>query len=128
LDGGDVVVDTASLAFRNRSGRALVRLAVDEIELEPRVRLRFEIAGEQHFYGLGEGGQQFDRLGTTRRLWNYQASRAQGADLAVPLVVSQAGYAIFFDNSAAGSFEPGDAVDGTRLEYRSEDGPLDIYL
>jgi alpha-glucosidase len=128
LDGGDVVVDAASLAFRNRAGRALIRLAVDEIVLSPRVRLRFELAGEQHFYGLGEGGQQFDRLGIPRRLWNYQASRAQGADMAIPLLVSQAGYAIFFDNSAAGSIEPGDAADGTWLEYHSEPGALDLYV
>ena len=92
------------------------------------MQLRFEIVGEQHFYGLGEGGQQFDRLGATRRLWNYQASRAQGADMAIPLLVSQAGYAIFFDNAAAGSIEPGDIADGTCVEYRSEPGALDLYV
>jgi alpha-glucosidase len=132
LEAGDLVArveaDPARLTFCDRSGRKLVRLSLDEIELDPRVRLCLEIVGEQHFYGLGEGGQQFDRLGTTRRLWNYQASRGQGADLAVPLVVSQAGYAIFFDNSAAGSIEPADAPDGMRLGYVGESGPLDVYV
>jgi alpha-glucosidase (family GH31 glycosyl hydrolase) len=132
LDAGDLVLrvraESARLTFHDRAGRELIRLAADEIALEPRVRLRFEIVGEQHFYGLGEGGQQFDRLGTTRRLWNYQASRAQGADMAIPLLVSQAGYAIFFDNAAAASIEPGDIADGTCIEYHSEPGALDLYV
>jgi alpha-glucosidase (family GH31 glycosyl hydrolase) len=130
LDAGDLVlrVEPTRLTFHDRAGRELIRLAVDEIALAPRARLRFEIVGEQHFYGLGEGGQQFDRLGASRRLWNYQASRAQGADMAIPLLVSQAGYAIFFDNAAAASIEPGDIADGTCIEYQSEPGALDLCV
>jgi len=122
------VSDPTRIAFRDHAGRALIRLATDEITRAPRLRLRFEIVGEQHFYGLGEGGQQFDRLGTTRRFWNYQANRAQGADIAIPLLVSQAGYAIFFDNSAAAYLEGGDAGDGAWIEYRSEVEALDLYV
>ncbi len=70
-------------------------------------RLRIGIVGEQHFYGLGESGQQFDRLGATRRLWNSQANHGAGADIAIPLLVSNAGYALFFDNSSEGADHAG---------------------
>jgi alpha-glucosidase (family GH31 glycosyl hydrolase) len=116
------------LTFHDSTGRPLIRLALDAVQLQPRTRLRFEIIGEQHFYGLGEGGQQFDRLGATRRLWNFQANRGQGADIAIPLLLSQAGYALFIDNSAAATLEPADVYDGTWIDYISEAGPLDIYL
>ena len=52
-----------SLEFCDRAGRPKLRLARSTIELEPNRRLRFEVVGEQHFYGLGQGGQPFDRLG-----------------------------------------------------------------
>lgn len=133
LDIGDVVIrrtgNPETLTFYSRDGRELLRLAISESEFGARLRLRLGLVGEQHFYGLGEGGQQFDRLGTTRRLWNYQASRAQGADMAIPLLVSQAGYAVFFDSSAAATIEAGDAGDGTWIEYRNEHGDgLDVYF
>jgi alpha-glucosidase len=120
--------DATRVAFRDGTGRTLIRFATDESVVSPRTRLRFEIVGEQHFYGLGEGGQQFDRLGVTRRFWNYQANRGQGADMAIPLLVSQAGYAIFFDNAAAAYLEGGDAGDGAWIEYRSDVEALDLYV
>jgi alpha-glucosidase (family GH31 glycosyl hydrolase) len=116
------------LTFYDSTGRPLIRLALDAVQLQPRSRLRFEIIGEQHFYGLGEGGQQFDRLGVARRLWNFQANHGQGADIAIPLLLSQAGYALFIDNSAAATLEPADVYDGTWIDYVSEAGPLDVYL
>src|SRR4030095_8553002 len=68
-----------------------------------RVRASFVFSGEQHFYGLGQGGAAFDRLGATRQLWNTHIGHGPGADMGVPLLVSSRGYALFFDN-------PGDAV------------------
>jgi alpha-glucosidase (family GH31 glycosyl hydrolase) len=98
-----VEIDPSSqqLIFSDSAGRRQMRLAIDRLALLPRVRLLLGTVGEQHFYGLGEGGHQFDRLGVTRRLWNFQANRGQGADIAVPLLVSQSGYAVFIDNSAS---------------------------
>src|SRR5690606_26712431 len=101
--------------------------------VEPRngrsdLRLRFEILGEQHFYGLGEGGPQFDRLGATRRLWNHQVNRGLGADIAIPVLLSQAGWGLFIDNAVRGRLEPGDAGDGTYIEYLSEANSFDLYL
>lgn len=117
-----------TLTFLNADGRALLRFATDSAVPQPDTRLRFEVVGEQHFYGLGEGGQQFDRLGVVRRFWNFQANRGQGADIAIPLLVSQAGYAVFFDNSAAAHLETADVYDGTWLEYHSAAGPLEFYV
>jgi alpha-glucosidase len=116
------------LTFYNADGRALLRFATDSAMPQPDTRLRFEVVGEQHFYGLGEGGQQFDRLGTVRRFWNFQANRGQGADIAVPLLVSQAGYAVFFDYSGAARLESADVYDGTWLEYHTAPAPLDVYI
>ncbi|TCR65350.1 TIM-barrel domain-containing protein [Bosea sp. BK604] len=109
-------------------GRDWLRLSLESLQLEPRVRLRLEIAGLQHFYGLGEGGPQFDRLGTVRRLWNFQSSRAQGADIAIPLLLSNAGYGLFIDNSAQATLAPGDSNDGMWLDYSGEGGGFDLYL
>ena len=92
-------------------------------------RLRIAMLGEQHFYGLGESGQQFDRLGATRRLWNSQANHGSGADMAIPLLVSTAGYALFFDNSSEGLVTPGDSVGSSAaIEYRAAEGPVDLYV
>src|SRR5438128_2303743 len=60
-----VEVDPVSkqLIFSDCAGRRQLRLATDRLALVPRVRLWLGTVGEQHFYGLGEGGHQFDRLG-----------------------------------------------------------------
>ncbi len=118
---GDALVFTIA-------GRRLLRLDLASITLTPTLRLRFEFLGEQHFYGLGEGGPQFDRLGATRRLWNFQSNRGHGADIAIPLLLSQAGYALFFDNSAAARIEPADVYEGAWFDYTSEPGSLDLYV
>jgi alpha-glucosidase (family GH31 glycosyl hydrolase) len=130
LDGGFIVAthDVAALLFSTAAGRPLLRLDLATIALIPTLRLRFEFLGEQHFYGLGEGGPQFDRLGAARRLWNFQSNRGNGADIAIPLLLSQAGYALFFDNSAAARIEPADVYEGSWFDYAGEPGPLDLYL
>ena len=64
-------------------------------------------SGEQHFYGLGQGGGDLDRLGVTRQLWNTHIGHGPGSDMGVPLLVSSRGYALFFDN-------PGRRVDRRR--------------
>ncbi len=116
------------MTFANRNGAVRLHLALDQTHLQPRLVVRLRLFGEQHFYGLGEGGPQFDRLGAVRRLWNFQVNRGQGADIAIPLLLSQVGYGVFFDSSAAATLEPGDAGDGTWLEYRADAGPLDLYV
>jgi alpha-glucosidase (family GH31 glycosyl hydrolase) len=117
------------LMFADHTGRALLRLLPLHLGLAPEARMRLELPGEQHLYGMGGGGQQFDRLGIARRLWNFQANRAQGADMAVPLILSQAGYGLFIDHTARGRIEHGDTNEGaTTLEYSAEAGAFDVYF
>jgi alpha-glucosidase len=93
-----------------------------------RVSARFAFSGEQHFYGLGQGGGPLNRLGTTRQLWNTQLGHGPGSDMSVPLLVSNRGYAIFFDNPADGVLSVGRSDNGVRLAYRAETGPLVVYF
>ncbi|MDX3805166.1 MAG: glycoside hydrolase family 31 protein, partial [Bosea sp. (in: a-proteobacteria)] len=130
--GGNSIIavdEAGNIVLRNAEGRVLLRFVSSSVATSPDTRLRMEMIGEQHLYGLGEGGQQFDRLGTSRRFWNFQANRGQGADLAVPFLLSQAGYGVFFDNSAVSRIEHGDANEGgTVLDYSGAGGPYDIYV
>src|SRR5262249_55583212 len=121
--------DPARLSLCDADGNAWLRLALEAFRLQPRTRLRLGLVGEQHLYGLGEGGQQFDRLGSVRRLWNFQANRGRGADIAIPLMLSTAGYGLFIDNATRGQIEPGDAEDGQWIEYLAEPSSgFDLYL
>src|SRR5581483_6493045 len=96
----DVAASPTRLTVSDASGAWLLRepddggLAIDG----GRRRARFAFSGEQHFYGLGQGGGPLDRLGTTRQLWNTQLGHGPGSDMSVPLLLSNRGYAILFDN------------------------------
>ena len=94
----EINVSKNELVFNDSAGRRQLRMATDRLALTPRARLMLGTTGEQHFYGLGEGGQQFDRLAVTRRLWNFQANRGQGADISVPLSVGTAASGISSSN------------------------------
>ena len=120
--------DPPVLEFSSPAGAVWLRLALASVDTGHGVRLRFELGGDQHFYGLGEGGQQFDRLGATRRLWNSQANHGPGADVAIPLLLSSAGWGLFFDNSSRAQIVLGDSVGGAGIEYVCEAGPLDLYF
>lgn len=92
-------------------------------------RLRLPLIGEQHFYGLGESAQQFDRLGAARRLWNSQGNHGSGADIAIPLLLSSAGYGLFFDSSSRAWITAGDSVGpGAAIEYAADAPGLDLYV
>ena len=93
-----------------------------------RVRACFAFNGEQHFYGVGQGGAQLDRLGTTRQIWNTQIGHGPGSDLGIPLLVSHRGYALFFDNPADATLSVGRSDNGVRLVYTAETGPLVYYF
>lgn len=93
-----------------------------------RVQVWCAPVGEQHFYGLGHGGQQIDRLGGTRQLWNSHVGRGPGSDIAIPLVVSNRGYALFFDNTHDARLTIGRSDDGVRIVFDAEGGTLDVYV
>ena len=93
-----------------------------------RVHARFAYAGEQHFYGLGQGGGPLDRLGTSRQLWNTHLGHGPGSDMGVPLLLSNRGYALFFDNPSDARLSVGRSDNGVRLAYTAESGPLTWYF
>lgn len=119
--------DPRRLEFCDRAGRSLLRFALSVGDSGPGTRLRLHLVGEQHFYGMGQGGS-FDRLGASRRLWNGHVNHANGSDIAIPLLMSNAGYGLFFDNSSLARLEAGDSDSSTWLDYECEAGPLDLYF
>ena len=93
-----------------------------------RVRAALAFSGEQHFYGLGQGGGGLDRLGVTRQLWNTQLGHGPGSDLGIPLLISNRGYGILWDNPADAVVAVGRSDNGVRIVYTAETGPLVWYL
>jgi hypothetical protein len=78
-----LAIDTPALrlAFADASGAWLLREPADggmaierAADGAARVRARFAFEGEQHFYGLGQGGGRLDRLGQARQLWAVYTS------------------------------------------------------
>ncbi len=123
----ELTAEPPGLSFADRPGHLRLRLPLEEVRLSPRPQVRLEVVGEQHFYGLGESGQPFDRLGISRRLWNNHVSHGHGSDIAIPLLLSHQGYALFFDNSSLASVDVGRSDGRFWIEYESEEGPLDLY-
>jgi alpha-glucosidase (family GH31 glycosyl hydrolase) len=93
-----------------------------------RLRANFAFSGEQHFYGLGQGGGGLDRLGVARQLWNTHLGHGPGADMGVPLLVSSRGYALFFDNPGDATIAVGRSDGGVRIAYTAETGNLAWYF
>jgi len=122
-----IATDPASVTFSDRLGHARLRLPLAGLRGAPSLRVRLELASVQHLYGLGEGGQQFDRLGTTRRFWTNHANHGHGADIPIPLLLSHLGYGLFFDYTGPADITVGGADAGRWVEYRSDRGPLDLY-
>ncbi len=117
------------IELRDAAGAPLLRLLTSPAPSAPNsVRLRFEVVGEQHFYGLGHGGQPFDRLGATRRLWNCHVNHGGGSDIAIPLLLSHRGYAVLFDCTAGALFDPADSGDAVRFDYTVAAAGLDVFL
>jgi alpha-glucosidase (family GH31 glycosyl hydrolase) len=120
------------LSFADPDGAWLLREPADGgMAVDPggeRVRAGFTFSGEPHFYGLGQGGGRLDRLGTTRQLWNSHLGHGPGSDIAVPLLVSSSGYALFFDNPSDAVLSVGRSDNGVRIAYAAERGPLVWYF
>jgi len=135
--GVEVATTPLRLAFLDSAGEWLLReppragmLAnrVGDGSPRRRVETSFEFSGEQHFYGLGQGGPGLDRLGVARQLWNTHIGHGPGSDLSIPLLVSNRGYAIFFDNTSDAVLSVGRSDAGVRIAYTAEAGRLVWYF
>ena len=104
-----------------------VSIDLSAMRLQPSLSIKLTTQTEQHFYGLGAGGQPFDRLGTTRRLWTGHVNHGSGVDMPVPLLLSSKGYGLFFDDSSAGLIDVRASSVLTSIEHASEAQALDIY-
>jgi alpha-glucosidase len=131
----EVDTSTARVEIRDLVGNMLLQAAdarcfVWEFVTEDRRRLqaRFKRATEEHFYGLGQAGPRLDKDGTTRRLWNSHYGYGPGSDMAVPLLISSRGYALFFDNSWDSEISIGRNDGGNTLVYTAEGGQFDCYF
>lgn len=117
------------LAFAGAQGRALPSDArLFAADPEGRIRVSFAIPQGHHFYGLGHGGQGLDRLGGARQLWNAHVGRGPGSDISIPLIVSNRGYALFFDNPADAVLTIGRSEEDLRLVYEAQGGSIDFYV
>ena len=79
-------------------------------------------------FDVGGGRVRLDRLGTMRQLWNTQLGHGPGSDLGVPLLLSNRGYAVFFDTPADASVAVGRSDGGVRITYTAARGPLAWYV
>ena len=124
------------LAFLDAAGQPLLSEPLDggmsvtpgDGDQPTQLQARFTFPGEQHFYGLGQGGGTLDRLGVTRQLWNSHLGHGPGSDMAVPLLVSHRGYALFFDNPGDATVAVGRSDDGVRIVYTARAGRLAWYF
>lgn len=124
----DVATDPVRLSFRDPGGDRLLHEPADGgMSVEP-LRACFAFAGEQHFYGLGQGGLQLDRLGTARQIWNTQIGHGPGSDMGLPLLLSSRGYGLFFDNTSDAMITVGRSDNGVRVVYTARTGRLSWYF
>lgn len=102
------------------------RISLSEESSGP-FRVSFALPATHHFYGLGHGGGQLDRVGTQRQLWNSHTVHGAGSDFGVPLLISNRGYVLLFDNTYDARVTVGRTETESLLVYEAEGGPIDLY-
>jgi len=134
--GIEIATAPLRLAFLDPGGEWLLREPPDggmsaeagEASGRRRVHASFTFSGEQHFYGLGQGGGGLERLGVTRQLWNSHLGHGPGTDTGIPLLVSSRGWALFIDNPGEATLAVGRSDSGVRIVYTAETGTLCWYV
>jgi alpha-glucosidase (family GH31 glycosyl hydrolase) len=122
-----VAVSSNPLTFTitTSNGDAIQRLRVDEKSGE----VTFE-TGDAPLLGLGQGGPQFDRRGSTDAMGNGQGGyrlATHGARVAIPWIISTSGWAIFF-HQPSGTFDFTGA-ESKFIPVKPEQAlPLDIFF
>jgi alpha-glucosidase (family GH31 glycosyl hydrolase) len=128
LESGPGRAPSGTFELPGPDGRPRLRLAQVSAPHPGQTRLQLELPGGQHLYGLGQGGLPFDRLGATRRLLNCHVNHAQGGDIAIPLLLSSAGWGLFVDAAALAWLDPGRSYDRTWLDYTVEQSGLTVHV
>jgi len=111
-------------AFRKADGRRIQELTIDNTA----GTFSFD-SGDSPLLGLGEGGPQFDRRGSTDGMLSGQRGyelATHGARVPIPWIISTDGWALFV-NQPSGTFD----FTGPYSRFRAIDGklfPLDLFI
>ena len=147
IDGEPVRLSTGDLRSRSRPTRCAWRSSTPRVRgccasrptaecrarvggtARRRVRACFAFSGEQHFYGLGQGGGELDRLGTTRQLWNTQLGHGPGLGHGRPAARVQPRLrALLRQHERRRCWRSGRSDDGVRIAYTAEAGRARLVL
>lgn len=113
------------LGFRDRGGRLLTEQASGAWWGGGWLGDSFTCREDEHFLGLGEHGPHVDRRGTQERMWVRHTFEAN--DIAVPFLISSAGYGLFFCNSFDGYVDAA-STSSDLVQFRSEGGEVDYFV
>jgi alpha-glucosidase (family GH31 glycosyl hydrolase) len=114
-----------SIAVSSRDG-----LVIQRIEWNDDSGALSFLTGATPIYGLGEGGPQFDRRGSIDSMHNGQGGyqlHTHGSRVPIPLIVSTAGWAIFF-NQPFGTFDFTENQSRFVPVSRGSALPLDLFF
>ncbi len=122
-------LQTGAAGFTDRNGAAVVSEDGDSFKMSPKkdadkdsysVSLGFKLDGDEAIYGLGQHRNAgLNQRGRTRYLRN------ENMEIAIPLIHSVKGYAIYWDNYSATTF----SEEGGIMSFNSEVGEkCDYYL
>ena len=127
LASGDLKVElTAPLTVRVEVRKS--RRLVQQLSIDPQTGvMTFELRGGP-LLGLGEGGPQFDRRGSTDRMKSGQGGymlRTHGGRVPIPWIIGTGGWAVFI-HQPFGTFDFTGSVG--RFEPSSPDSALDLFV
>jgi alpha-glucosidase (family GH31 glycosyl hydrolase) len=121
----EVSADSLAFAVKSAGGDAIQQLKIDSD-----TGVVSFATGDSPLLGLGEGGPQFDRRGSTDRMHSGQGGYklgTHGGRVPIPWLIGTAGWAMFF-NQPFGTFD----FTGTESKFQptSADAalPLDIFF
>lgn len=118
-----VALEPVSLSVTNQRGQLVQRFVWDE-----KNKVLSFLIGDSPLLGLGQGGQQYDRRGSTDPMRNGQGGyklATHGARVPIPWVIGTSGWAIFF-HQPFGTFD----LSGSEGKFHigPSDAPLAIDL
>ncbi|MCI0692396.1 DUF5110 domain-containing protein, partial [candidate division KSB1 bacterium] len=121
------------LLFRERGGRLLLQeRPAGGLGWKEAFRCaHFHQTPDEHFYGFGERGIDFDRKGHRFESYNRQKFGYNSAlatmNINIPFFCSTSGYGIYFDNTYPGLFDMGSG-NPAHYSYRADGGEMIFYF